>query len=148
MTTAPTLPRSRSRRPSVLAWLRLARIFQKIDRASGEHLRDRSLSMAQFDVLARVGAAGGITQQELADSLLVTKGNICQLLDRMEGCGLLERRQQGRANHLYLTPHGTMLYEELVPEHEDVIADMFSGLTPDEQTRLLDLLRKLDRTLG
>ena len=61
------------RRPSVLAWLRLLRVALKVERALGEQLQGWGLNNAQFDVLAHVGVAEGITQQELADSLLVTK---------------------------------------------------------------------------
>jgi MarR family transcriptional regulator, 2-MHQ and catechol-resistance regulon repressor len=136
------------RRPGVLAWLRLARIFNKVNRCSSEQLRVAGLSMAQFDVLAHVGSEEGMTQQQLADSLLVTKGNICQLLDRMESGGLIERRQEGRANRLYLTPTGRSLFHESVPAHEDRIADHFGALSAEEQSHLLDLLRKLDRSLS
>src|SRR5579883_3495574 len=104
-----------ARRSSVVTWMRLARVFQKVDRASAEHLRHWRLSVAQFDVLAQVGSAEGITQQELADRLLVTKGNICQLLDRLEQAGLISRRQEGRVNHLALTDAGQRLYREVVP---------------------------------
>ncbi|HEX9056958.1 MAG TPA: MarR family transcriptional regulator [Ktedonobacterales bacterium] len=135
------------RSTAVATWLRLARVFQKIDHASVEELRARDLSVAQFDVLAHVGAAEGITQQELADSLLVTKGNVCQLLDRMEHSGLLERRQEGRVNHLFLTERGHQLFAETVPCHEAQIARQFEALTPREQAQLLTLLRKLDRSL-
>lgn len=104
--------------------------------------------MAQFDVLAHVGADEGTTQQALADSLLVTKGNVCQLLDRMEQTGILERRQEGRTNRLFLKERGKSLFDSAVPEHEDTIAEMFSALTPAEQVQLLTLLRKLDRSLS
>jgi DNA-binding MarR family transcriptional regulator len=103
--------------------------------------------MAQFDVLAHVGAAPGITQQELADSLLVTKGNVCQLLDRMERVDLLQRQQQGRANRVYLTPRGQELYEQIVPAHEAMIEQHFLALSPSERGALLSILRKLDRSL-
>ena len=139
--------RRRLRHPGLVAWLRLARVFQKVDRESAEHLRCWDLSVAQFDVLAHVGAAEGLMQQELAESLLVTKGNVCQLLDRMEQAGLLERRQQGRTNRLYLTEKGRELFAQVVPAHERVISDLFSALAPDEQAGLLDLLRKLDHSL-
>jgi len=76
-------------RAAVLAWLRLYRVVQKIDRMQSAYLRSWDLNTAQFDVLAHVGAHKGITQQELADRLLVTKGNISQLLDRMEKLDLL-----------------------------------------------------------
>jgi DNA-binding MarR family transcriptional regulator len=99
------------RQPAVLAWLRLARIYQKVDSASAQLFQGHGLNTAQFDVLARVGAQPGMTQQQLAQSLLVTKGNISQLLDRMEQQGLVERRQEGRNKHLYLTAQGQALFE-------------------------------------
>jgi DNA-binding MarR family transcriptional regulator len=132
----------------VLGWLRLMRVYQKVDRASSEHLKGWSLSVAQFDVLARVGASEGITQQELADSLLVTKGNVCQLVGKLEDRGMISRLQQGRANRLFLTDEGRRLFEEVVPVHEAVIAERFSVLSDGEQARLYELLRKFDRALG
>jgi DNA-binding MarR family transcriptional regulator len=135
------------REPGLLAWLRLMRVYQKVDRVSGERLRAWDLSVGQFDVLARVGAAEGIVQQELADSLLVTKGNVCQLLDRMEGRGLILRRREGRNNRIFLTEEGRRLFDEVVPVHEALIAERFSALSRAEQERLHELLRKLDRAL-
>ena len=103
--------------------------------------------MAQFDVLAHVGAAEGITQQELADSLLVSKGNVCQLLDKLEGRGLISRRREGRTNRLFLTQKGRQLFDEVVPNHEALIEERLSALSREEQKSLHDLLRKLDRAL-
>jgi DNA-binding MarR family transcriptional regulator len=145
-TTASARPR---RRPDtrVLAWLRLARVFQKIHQRSVEEMRASGLTLAQFDVLAQVGAAEGATQQEVADALLVTKSNVCQLLDRMEKAGLVERRQQGRTKRIYLTPNGQRLHDRLVPDHERRVGEWMSGLGAEEQSHLLGLLRTLDHTL-
>jgi DNA-binding MarR family transcriptional regulator len=135
------------RGPGLLAWLRLMRVFQKVDRVSGEQLRAWDLNVAQFDVLAHVGVGEGIVQQELADSLLVTKGNVCQLLDRMEGRGLILRRREGRTNRLFLTEEGRRLFEEVVPAHEALIAERFSVLSRAEQEQLHELLGKLDKAI-
>jgi DNA-binding MarR family transcriptional regulator len=143
----PNTRRESLRRPAVLAWLRLVRVFTKIDRASADGMRCHGLSVAQFDVLAHVVTAEGITQQELANALLVTKGNVCQLLDRMEAGGLIVRQQDGRSKRLFATAEGRRVYGEIVPRHEDEIARKLSVLTPEEQTQLLRLLRKLDHAL-
>ena len=123
------------------------RVYQKVDRASAEHLRGWGFSVAQFDVLAHVGASEGMTQQELADSLLVTKGNVCQLVDKLEDRGLISRRHEGRSNLLFLTDEGRRLFERIVPAHEALIAERFSIFTEREQTQLYELLRKFDRSL-
>lgn len=131
----------------LLAWLRLMGVFQRVDQLSAEQLRSWGLSVAQFDVLAQVGAMEGCSQGELAAALRVTKGNVCQLLDRMERDDLLRRQQEGRANRLFLTERGRRLHDQVVPAHEAMITRLFSVLTPEEQARLLALLRVLDHSL-
>ena len=132
---------------SLLAWLRLARIYQKIDHASAERLRAWELSVAQFDTLTQIRAAQGLMQQELADRLLVTKGNISQLLDRLAARGLIRRQQEGRASRLYLTDEGQRLMDEVVPGQEAFIAEQFRGLGDSECGALLGMLRRIDRAL-
>ncbi|HEX8259968.1 MAG TPA: MarR family transcriptional regulator [Rubrobacteraceae bacterium] len=131
----------------MLAWLRLLRVSQKVERDLARQLKLCGLNNAQFDVLAHVGAAEGITQQELADSLLVTKGNVAQLLGRMERRGLIERRSQGRTNRLFLTDEGRRTFTEVVPAHEALIDDRLSVLSEEDQKLLFELLRRLDRAL-
>ena len=136
------------RTPALLAWLRLLRVHHKVVRVIGEDLRAAGLTTGQFGVLVHVGAGEGITQQELAETLAVTQGNVCQLVDKAEDAGLLERRQEGRTNRLYLTPRGRARYEELVPAHEALVAAQFDGLTGAERAQLHRLLRDLDRSIG
>lgn len=154
-TTTTATPAVRQGRPavrrpdlSVVAWLRLVRVFQKIQQTSAEEMRQEGLSVGQFDVLAQIGAVEGRTQQQVADALLVTKSNVTQLLDRMERAGLVERRQHGRTNLLYLTQEGKRLHDRIVPAHERRIAEQLAALTPDEQSTLLRLLRTLDHSLS
>ena len=130
-----------------MAWMRLLRVEQRVARVLTEDLKPWGLNLAQFDTLAHVGAAEGIMQQELAESLLVTKGNVCQMLDRLERRGLISRRPDGRANRLFLTEEGRRLYEQVVPAHEGLVAEQLSELTPEEQRDLMRLLGKLDRSL-
>jgi DNA-binding MarR family transcriptional regulator len=132
---------------SVLAWLRLMRVYQKIDHRTARLMKQYRLSVSRFDVLNHAGHREGKSQQELADDLFVTKGNICQVLDGMEADGLLYRRRSGRTNHIYLTDEGRELRSTLVPTQEAEIERAFSALTEDEQQTMLTLLRKLDRSL-
>jgi DNA-binding MarR family transcriptional regulator len=138
----------RPRAAGLLAWLRLVRVFQRVDRISTDSLRCHGISSAQLDVLARVGSSEGMSQQELADALLVTKGNICQLLDKMQASDLLERRPEGRVNRLFLTARGRRIFDEVVPAHDQLIVGELGVLSEDEQHTLLRLLRKVDHALS
>lgn len=142
----PTKSGTGLRDEAVLAWLRMARIVSRTHREAGEKLKNWGISNAQFDVIAHISASAGLTQQELADRLFVTQGNVCQLLNGLEGKGLVERRRQGRKNHLHLTGAGQDLAAEVVPQHEHWQAGRLGALTEAEQQELLRLLRKLDRS--
>ncbi len=149
MGTTTSAPRSAptSIQPSTIAWLRLARIYQKIDRHSVATMRQHNLSVSRFDILNHAGAPEGRTQQELAKSLLVSKGNVTQLLDAMERDGLLERRREGRAKRIFLTELGRSRRAELVALQEAKIAAEFAALDEDEVQVLIRLLRKVDQSL-
>lgn len=131
------------RRVGVALWGRLARFYESQLRLASVHLRAWDLSPAQFDVLATVGRHEGITQQELAERLLVTQGNVTQLLDRLERRGLLRRCPEGRLKRLVLTEAGRQLHDTVVPAQEHVQARQFEPLSRAEQRQLLALLRKL-----
>jgi DNA-binding MarR family transcriptional regulator len=133
--------------PAIVAWLRLARVYQKIDRRTDEMMKTYGLSVSRFDVLNHAGTPEGRTQQELAEALLVTKGNVTQLIDAMERDGLLERRRDGRTKRIYLTDAGRALRSQVVAVQEVAIAAEFSALAPDDLDALARILRVLDRSM-
>lgn len=149
MTSLLAQPQARTR-PGVIAWLRLARAYQKLERAAANNLREWDLSVAQFDVLAHIGGAGvdGITQQELSDSRVTTKGNLSQLLASMEGDGLICREREGRLKRVSLSPKGRELFEAIVPPHEAFMHHRFDCMSAEETATLTHLLRKLDRSMS
>ena len=71
--------------------------------------------MPQCDVLTTLTEKEGVSQQELAERLYVTKGNISGLLDRLEAAGLVERRAiaaDRRQYAIYLTEAGRAVARE------------------------------------
>jgi DNA-binding MarR family transcriptional regulator len=132
---------------SLDAFLQLMRVQQKMQRQMDRVLDAAGLTVPQFDVLANLGMVEGITQQELAERLLVTKGNVCGLLDRMEAADLVQRRpdpKDRRANRLYLTRHGRASLQAAFPTHLGVVQECMGVLSPSEQRTLSQLLSRLD----
>ena len=130
-------------------WLGMARVCQRMQRQLDRVLDSAGLSLPQFDVLANLGMTEGITQQELARKLLVTKGNVCGLLDRMESSGLVERRpdpKDRRANRIYLTRAGRSALQEAFPAHMGLIQECFAGLSTAEQRTLNQLVARLEQS--
>ncbi|MEM9777046.1 MAG: MarR family transcriptional regulator [Chloroflexota bacterium] len=128
---------------SVLVWIRLIRVVQQITRNAQSALDEVGLTGPQFDMLVHIQAAPGVTQKELTQRLKVTKGNISQLLEKLEQKGLLTRHREWRKSQIVLTKAGEQLVEQMRPEHDEFIHNQFAALTPAEQRQLLGFLDKL-----
>ncbi|MEH3117488.1 MAG: MarR family transcriptional regulator [Methylorubrum populi] len=93
-------------------WFRFIRLSRRVTAAVAAELRGLGLSIPQFDVLSTLTEREGLTQQELAARLYVTKGNVSGLVDRLVEAGWVERRPipgDRRSHALHLTPDGAEL---------------------------------------
>ncbi len=128
-------------------WLLLARTFGRIERRLEEVGGAHGLSLPQFEVLVVLSYEQGISQQDLAGRLLVTKGNVCAMIARMEANDLVERRSDPddrRANRIYLTKRGVALLAQTVPDHHAVVDEVMSPLSDGELQTLHQLLDRLE----
>ncbi len=132
------------------AWLQLVRVHEKLQHHASSHLEGYALTPAQYDVLAQLSDAPGITQQVLAERLMVTKGNVCGLIDRMSERGFVQRRpdpEDRRANLLFVTELGREVAEKAVPAYAQFVREHLAVLGEDEQRALEALLRKVEASL-
>lgn len=132
--------------PAVVTWLDMQRLSARIERALTASLRELGLSHSQFAMLLTIGSSEGLTQQDLAARIGLTKANVSQLLDRLEAAGMVKRVPESRAYALYLTEASRLLLANKIPEHEALIAGEFSDLTSEEQAVLRGLVGRLVRS--
>src|ERR1700755_1224658 len=101
----------------VRVWFRLMRLETRMRVAVADRLRAIGLSVPQCDVLTTLTEQEGVSQQDLAKRLYVTKGNISGLIDRLAAPGLVERRAiaaDKRQHAIFLTAAGRALAEQAV----------------------------------
>ncbi|HCG64891.1 MAG TPA: MarR family transcriptional regulator [Sphaerochaeta sp.] len=124
----------------VRAWTRLMRVYQRMSASGERQFKTLGINTAWFDVLAQLYGREGVTQQELSNRLLVTKGNVSQLLVKMGDAGLVDRRNEGRCRYVWLTEKGRRLAETAIPLEEERISQSCTGLTDVQLEELVDLL--------
>ena len=134
---------------AIRVWFRFLRLESRIQSAVAERLRAIGLSVPQCDVLTTLTEAEGISQQELAQRLYVTKGNISGLLDRLERAGLVERRSTAadrRQYSVYLTASGRAAAERAIALQHALIAATL-GRLPAEKIAEFEMLLIATRDL-
>jgi DNA-binding MarR family transcriptional regulator len=132
-------------------WLHTVRTVALLEREIAATLATHDLSLAQFDVLATLRFNEELTQQELAARLLVTKGNICGLLNRLEDAGWVGRHADpldSRVNRLRLTVAGRKKVDRVIPEHNETVLKLFESLTANEVRQMRGLFTKLEEGLA
>jgi DNA-binding MarR family transcriptional regulator len=109
----------------VRVYFRVLRLHRRVGSAIARELKTLGLSIPQFDLLSTLTEREGTTQQELAERLYVTKGNVSGLVDRLVEAGLVERRAVAgdrRSHALHLTEKGRDLAERGIAAQRAYVA--------------------------
>lgn len=124
-------------------WFRFMRVHTRGLTAISDQLRTIGLSVPQCDVLTTLTEREGIAQQELAERLYVTKGNISGLVDRLVKAGLVERRpsrEDKRSYAIFLTDEGRRLAQLGINIQRDFVSQIFAHLDPNNLAELENAL--------
>ena len=116
-------------------WFRLIRLESRIRGSIAERLRGVDLSVPQCDVLTTLSENEGVSQQDLAERLYVTKGNISGLVDRLAAAGLVERRDlpsDRRSHAIYLTASGRTAAERGVAIQRNFVEETLGRMSAAE----------------
>lgn len=150
-TTTPSTQDSCGGTPHREAWLALARAHAAITGRMQEALTDAGLPpLAWFEVLATLADAPEekLKMGDLAEALVITRGGLTKLVDRLIKAGLLERtfcETDRRVSYATLLPAGTELMEEMRPvvsaELEVAFAANLSEGQADQLRETLERLR-------
>ena len=142
-------PAAERRRPddavdALRVWFRFVRLHRRVSSAVSAELKELGLSIPQFDLLSTLTEREGLSQQELAERLYVTKGNVSGLVDRLVEASLVERRAipgDRRSHALHLTERGRELARRGIKAQRDYVQRTLGRLDARD-------LAELDRTVA
>jgi DNA-binding MarR family transcriptional regulator len=133
------------------AWRSLTQTHAAVSGRLQEALAAAELPpLAWFEMLAAIAAADGhrMKMGDLAEALVITRGGLTKLVDRLVNAGLIERTfcdTDRRVSYATLLPAGADLLEEMVPvvsgELELAFAARLSESQADDLRATLDSVR-------
>ena len=117
----------------------------------GAALAEVGLHVGQEMVLLELWREDGLKGGELAARLRVEPPTVTRMLQRLEGCGLVERRRDpgdARSFRVYLTQKGRALEGPVAERWGRVEAQAFRGMSEEEKLLLRGLLARIRENLG
>lgn len=128
-------------------WLQMIRTYDSMQGEVEAKLQKHGLTLPQFEVLSTLAVASCTNQQELAQRLQVTKGNLVGLIDRLTERGWVERvpdPADRRVNKVQLTATGKQVLEKVYPDQLTAVELMMSKLAMEDVETLRALLHRLE----
>jgi DNA-binding MarR family transcriptional regulator len=132
MPNAPALPWDN---PRFRNWVAVAKAAHVVERAIGEALKPLGLKPAQLDMMMNIHRHPGLSQQELAERLIVGRSNITMLMPELVKRSLVTRdgdASDKRIQRLTLTGDGTLLLMQALALYSGLIDKAMAASTPEE----------------
>jgi MarR family transcriptional regulator, organic hydroperoxide resistance regulator len=115
------------------------------------HIADNAFSKlglyaGQEIILFKLWRHDGLTQSQLAEALFVEPPTINKMVQRMEACGLLERRpdvHDGRVSRVFLTDKGRQLEQRVRAIWDQLENALTQGLSDIELALMSRILRQM-----
>ena len=137
---------------SLRLWLRLLSCTTRVEDKIRQKLRESfDITLPRFDLMAQLERhPDGLSMGELSRRMMVTGGNITTIVDQLEKEKLVLREvgaNDRRSFTVKLTQAGKDAFTDMAIAHEAWVADMFEGLSVDQQGQLYTLLGAMKKNL-
>lgn len=129
-----------------MVWFHLMGTANRMGHVGAHLIQSFGITPPQYLVIRELYGEH-LTQQELANRLLVTKGNISQMVKIMERDNLLVRESAGNANRLSLTAEAATIFGRVEEAHTELVRAGLKSLNQQELAQLHTLLGKIDHDI-
>lgn len=129
-------------------WLRIVSCSQMVEQEIRSMLRDKfDTTLPRFELLSALDRVpDGLSMGELSSWLMVTKGNVTGIAERLSEDGYIKRNPtptDRRSFCVTLTPKGKELYEEMENEYEALLDKLFTEVSLDDSDMFTGVLAKV-----
>jgi DNA-binding MarR family transcriptional regulator len=129
-------------------WLRINSFAQMVEQEIRTMLREKfDTTLPRFEVLSALDRVPeGLTMGELTRWLMVTKGNLTGIAERLSEDGLIKRQPtptDRRSFVVTLTKKGKKSYQEMEEEYENLLDILFSDISLDDSDMFTGVLTKV-----
>lgn len=128
----------------LIKWISISDRFNKM------HLNSRfeqlGINSSQHMYILRICEQEGITQDTLQTLVYTNKSNVTRALVQLENAGFITKepnKKDRRTVRLFPTAKAKAIYQQIIDIEEQWIARITCGLSPEEATQLVKLMKKV-----
>lgn len=129
-------------------WLRIVSCSQMVEQEVRLMLRDKyDSTLPRFELLSALDRVpDGLSMGELSGWLMVTKGNVTGIAERLSEDGFIKRNPtptDRRSFCVTLTPKGKKIYKVMEEDYESLLDKLFTDVSLDDSDTFTGVLAKV-----
>ena len=134
-------------------WLRIVSCTQLVELEIRTMLREKfDMTLPRFELLSALDrVVDGLTMSELSHWLMVSKGNVTGIAERLSEDGFIRREPtptDRRSFMVTMTEKGRKEYKEMELEYEKLLDKLFNDMTPDDSDMFTGMLAKIRESVA
>jgi len=129
----------------------MAKVNRRLRTLFDARVKERGLTLARARTLLTLIEQEGLYQKELAEVLEIENATMVRLIDGLERQAFVERQAvegDRRAKRIMMTQEGKQLAEEVVKLAGDVRADLLEGISDEDLSTALHVMRKMSDSMN
>ncbi|KYB45111.1 MarR family transcriptional regulator [Brucella pseudogrignonensis] len=129
----------------------MAKVNRRLRTLFDARVKERGLTLARARTLLTLIEQEGLYQKELAEVLEIENATMVRLIDGLERQSFVERQAvegDRRAKRIVMTEEGKSLAEQVVKLAGDVRADLLEGVSDEELSVALKVMRKMSDSMN
>ncbi|PQZ47358.1 MarR family transcriptional regulator [Ochrobactrum sp. MYb15] len=129
----------------------MAKVNRRLRTLFDARVKERGLTLARARTLLALIEQEGLYQKELAEVLEIENATMVRLIDGLERQAFVERQAvegDRRAKRIMMTEEGKQLAEEVVKLAGDVRADLLEGISDEDLSTALHVMRKMSDSMN
>jgi MarR family 2-MHQ and catechol resistance regulon transcriptional repressor len=126
----------------------LSKAYKTLMERAIKDMKQYGLSPSEFMVLELLYTKGRIPLQQIGEKILITSGSITYNMDKLEKKEYLKRvpcKEDRRVIFAEITEAGNLFFSRIFPEHAGRIHSLSKGVSAEEKTIAIELLKKLGK---
>lgn len=133
---------------SLKAFVVIMKASKTLEELVKRDIAAHGMKTSDFAILEALYHKGRQTIKQISEAVLINTGSITYVIDKLEKNDYLQRihcKEDRRVVYIEITSKGNDLMNEIFPQHQKMIEELFTDIPEENKQILIDTVKKIGK---
>lgn len=133
---------------SLKAFVVIMKASKTLEELVKKDIAAHGMKTSDFAILEALYHKGRQTIKQISEAVLINTGSITYVIDKLEKNDYLQRihcKEDRRVVYIEITSKGNDLMNEIFPQHQKMIEELFTDIPEENKRILIDTVKKIGK---